>query len=422
MSINMIYVPNEVLSIVIGNVPYVVQVAHPNFAAVVAAAKSGIDEEIAKIPDLINIARAVAMYTDGKITVDADNGVILHNGEEVHNYICDRILSMMEEGFQIDPMVNFLENLMQNPSKRSVDELYGFLEFGKMPITPDGHFLAYKRVGNDYKSVYDGKTDNSIGAKPSMPRNKVNDNKDETCSEGLHFCSVGYLSSYSGEKIVVLKINPRDVVSIPTDYNNTKGRACLYEVVGELTVDQVTQAVGGDSVWNTSVVDEFDDTDFEDADRDFSDEDDYYWNNDRYDGDQGESSQEEYDEGIDMGKADYAIDPTTPEYVESNGTPFQDGYVDGWDTAETLSNMPRDGMGELERLRNVLATGRTCDTAIGSAITNSAISQTYETGYDTGYRAGRDKEVKDESFADSDFSEGYNDGYKDGRGHKPRAV
>jgi hypothetical protein len=399
MSINMIYVPNEVLSIVIGNVPYVVQAAHPNFAAVVAAAKSGDDEEIAKIPDLINIARAVATYTDGKITVDVDNGVILHNGEEVHNYICDRILSMMEEGFQIDPMVNFLENLMQNPSKRSVDELYGFLEFGKMPITPDGHFLAYKRVGRDYKSVYDGKTDNSIGSKPSMPRNKVNDNKDETCSEGLHFCSVGYLGSYSGEKIVVLKINPRDVVSIPTDYNNTKGRACLYEVVGELTVDQVTQAIGGDSVWNTSVVDEFDDTDFEDADRDFSDEDDENFNNDRYD---DESSQEEYDEGIDMGKADYAIDPTTPEYVESNSTPFQDGYVDGWDTAETLSN-------------------------IDPIITNSAISQTYETGYDIGYRAGRDKEVKDEiswtkSFADSDFSEGYNDGYKDGRGHKPRAV
>jgi hypothetical protein len=33
---------------------------------------------------------------------------------------------------------------------------------------------------------------------------------------------------------VIVKINPRDVVSIPTDYNNAKGRACRYEVIGEV--------------------------------------------------------------------------------------------------------------------------------------------------------------------------------------------
>ena len=37
--------------------------------------------------------------------------------------------------------------------------------------------------------------------------------------------------------MVILKINPRDVVSIPTDYNNTKGRTCRYEVVGEVGVN-----------------------------------------------------------------------------------------------------------------------------------------------------------------------------------------
>ena len=36
---------------------------------------------------------------------------------------------------------------------------------------------------------------------------------------------------------MILKINPADVVSIPADYNATKGRACRYEVLGELGVD-----------------------------------------------------------------------------------------------------------------------------------------------------------------------------------------
>ena len=33
---------------------------------------------------------------------------------------------------------------------------------------------------------------------------------------------------------MILKINPADVVAIPKDYNNTKGRTCRYEVIGEL--------------------------------------------------------------------------------------------------------------------------------------------------------------------------------------------
>jgi hypothetical protein len=36
---------------------------------------------------------------------------------------------------------------------------------------------------------------------------------------------------------MILKISPADVVSIPTDYNNSKGRTCKYEVIGELGVN-----------------------------------------------------------------------------------------------------------------------------------------------------------------------------------------
>jgi len=144
---------------------------------------------------------------------------------------------MLQDGFPVEPLVLFMENLMQNPSYRSVNELYGFLEKNNLPITPDGHFLAYKKVRENYHDVYTGKFDNSVGKIVEMERNQVNDDQNQTCSAGLHFCSENYLNHFGGERVMILKINPRDVVSIPTDYNNSKGRACRYEVIGEVGVN-----------------------------------------------------------------------------------------------------------------------------------------------------------------------------------------
>jgi hypothetical protein len=146
----------------------------------------------------------------------------------------------MEEGKNIKPMIKFLENLMSNPSVTAVTELYSFLEKGNLPLTEDGHFLAYKRIRGNWRDIHSDTVDHSIGAKPYMERDQVDWNRNNTCSTGFHFCSFKYLSSFassnpSTDRIVVVKINPRDVVSIPADYNDTKGRACTYEVFAEIT-------------------------------------------------------------------------------------------------------------------------------------------------------------------------------------------
>jgi hypothetical protein len=154
----------------------------------------------------------------------------------MNNGLATRMIGMLQDEFPIEPMVNFMENLMTNPSKRAVTELYGFLEKNNLPITPDGHFLAYKKVRNDYLDIHSGTMDNSVGKIVEMERNEVDDNKDQTCSTGLHFCSQEYLPHFGGyeSRVVIVKINPADVVSIPSDYNNAKGRACRYEVIGEV--------------------------------------------------------------------------------------------------------------------------------------------------------------------------------------------
>jgi len=155
----------------------------------------------------------------------------------MHGVLVDRMVDMLNADIDIGYLVAFMKNLDLNPDRRAVEELYGFLEASRLPITPDGHFLAYKRVRDDYMDIYTGKMDNSVGQVVEMKRHQVNSDKNQTCSSGLHFCAREYLRAYgtsAGNATMVVKINPRDVVSIPVDYNNAKGRACRYEVVDEL--------------------------------------------------------------------------------------------------------------------------------------------------------------------------------------------
>lgn len=230
------------LSLVIGNKPYTVDATHQNYADIMAALR---EKRWDEIPNLISVSKKIKEYVEATLEgtsdleVDIDGGDVLFRGEPVHGVLVNRILDMAADGFDVTPMAKFLANLYDNPSNRTVEELYQWMENNGITITEDGHLLAFKRVNNEFKSFYDGTTDNSIGTTPRLPRNKVDDRSNVTCSHGLHFCSQAYLPHYHGGagKVLLLKINPRDVVSIPTDYNHAKGRACAYLILDELKGD-----------------------------------------------------------------------------------------------------------------------------------------------------------------------------------------
>jgi len=233
--IPMIYTGNN-LSMVLQGTPYTIAKGSPGFDSILEMIRSGSDEVTLKefIDRDVKRLQEAAKALNSDVTIDVKGGLVTYNGKEIRNGLTKRMLVMLEEGFDLEPMKNFLKNLMNNPSMRAVSELYDFLEKGELPITPDGCFLAYKVVRSDFKDVHSGTMDNSVGRILTMPRNAVDDDKDRTCSHGLHFCSVEYLKHFyqPGYEVVILKINPCDVVSIPADYNNTKGRTCKYEVVG----------------------------------------------------------------------------------------------------------------------------------------------------------------------------------------------
>ena len=133
------------LTVVINGKSLTMEQSHPSFALAKEALAS---EEWEKLEELFDTGKAVEDYTSGKIEVKS--GVVYYNGESVHGHVVDRILSFMSNNLPHKPLVNFLEKLMANPSRRAVNELYAFLEHKNMPLTPDGNFLAYKGVREDY--------------------------------------------------------------------------------------------------------------------------------------------------------------------------------------------------------------------------------------------------------------------------------
>jgi transcriptional regulator with XRE-family HTH domain len=213
----------------------VVQASHPTFSRLVRALKR---KEWARVPKLISLAQMIADKSQGAVEVKKEG--IYYKGVLIDNSLTKRILQIMKEGKPISAMLKFMDNLYQNPESFAIHELYDWLAGCNLPITDDGCFMAYKRVRSDYKDCYTGTIDNSVGQIVFIPRTAVCKDRQQTCAYGLHFCSIAYLPNYPGDKIMQVKINPKDVVSIPVDYDYSKGRTWMYEVVKEIPESQLT--------------------------------------------------------------------------------------------------------------------------------------------------------------------------------------
>lgn len=210
---------------------FTISSSHPNYVDIRERLASGQTDGLLA---LIDVPVAIATFTQGRVQV-MDNDTILIDGNEVSSAITERIIKLLREGEDFKPLVRFLDKVQENPLQSARDELWLFMERNGLPLFEDGDFGAYKKVRADYLDCHSGTFDNSPGRIVSIPRDQVDPNRYNTCSYGLHFCSKGYLSHFGGERVVLVKINPKDVVAIPNDYNNAKGRTCRYEVIEDIT-------------------------------------------------------------------------------------------------------------------------------------------------------------------------------------------
>ena len=222
--------------------------------------------------DNANYNNVIEALADGRYDCLEDmfdtGKAIRYKGELVHNHVVDRILAFMQNGLPYKPLLNFLDKLMANPSRRAVNELYTFLEHKNMPLTADGNFQAYKSVSADFLDHHTGKFSNKVGSVLEMVRNTVCDDANVGCSYGFHAGSLEYAKSFGGvgSRLLIVEINPADVVSVPLDSSCQKLRTAKYKVVSEFVRPLDEPLVCGDCDCDEG---ECDESDYDESDDEF---------------------------------------------------------------------------------------------------------------------------------------------------------
>jgi hypothetical protein len=235
--------------IIPGREPFVAGNTHPNYRAIRDALDAEpvtvTDDELA---DLFDVSQAVARnFTRLSDRVSVANGRVYFDGDEVDGSCERQIVRFIEEGVgDWQPLVRFMENVAANPTEHSRTQLFDWLNAHEFTITPDGRIVGYKGVHSDNNGGFvsgfsghaivdgeevNGQVPNAVGSVIEMPRSEVTHDPSESCSVGLHVGTFDYARSYARGAMLKVYVNPRDVVSVPTDASGRKVRVSRYEVI-----------------------------------------------------------------------------------------------------------------------------------------------------------------------------------------------
>lgn len=230
-----------------GSAPMVAHSTHPNFEAILDGAREG-DESVSELFDVAATAAQKFERLSERITTA--NGRLYLDGEEINNTLAEQVLRFLDEGVNDWlPLVKFFENVQANPNEHSREQLFDWLSRRDFTITQDGMIVGYKSVQSSDdgflsissgKAIVDGEVikgriPNKIGSTIEMPRSEVQHDPSVGCHTGLHVGTYDYAKTFSGDTMLEVHVNPRDVVSVPTDSDWAKVRTCRYTVVNTIT-------------------------------------------------------------------------------------------------------------------------------------------------------------------------------------------
>lgn len=259
---------------------------HMNFnraADAVRAFESGtltqdqVAEELLRAADLLGQVqekfKRLEGILDGRITLHEKSRRLLVDGDPMDPSLEAHMMRLLRADGSPKNMRDwvafgrFVENLYANTSAFVRDQLFGWFTYENIhghgfTLTEDGCFLGYKGLkGTPEAPVsiargtavvngveYNGTIPNPPGALVEMARSQVQDDPSVGCSTGLHVGTYAYAKSWSRGVLTTVKVNPRDVVSVPTECDAQKIRTCRYTVVDHVDLPLNSLTVYSDDV------------------------------------------------------------------------------------------------------------------------------------------------------------------------------
>lgn len=228
-----------------GTVSCATRDTHSNFDDLVALAKNG-DESVYDEAEVgKSVQRRFNDVVEGRVAIR--NGRVYFDDDLMDNALTKAIIAFYDEGEDFTPLVRFFDNVMANPQPESREQFYRWVEHHDFPISDEGEIVAYKSVastgGDTYLSIssgrafvngteVNGRIPQKVGDIVTMPRSEVQHDPHVACHVGLHAGTWDYASTFSGDTVMFVRINPRDVVSVPHDCTSQKVRVCRYEIIG----------------------------------------------------------------------------------------------------------------------------------------------------------------------------------------------
>ncbi len=142
------------------------------------------------------------------------------------------------KGASTKGMENFMLRISTVIDKRqhSVQDLLNFLQHGDLPIADDGSIIAYKRLYSDsgrYVDPHTRKVSQTVGSYVCLDEGMVDLSRRNECSNGLHIGRRAYMGRFSGDVMMMCKIDPEDVMVVPHGDPN-KVRVKGYHIVAKL--------------------------------------------------------------------------------------------------------------------------------------------------------------------------------------------
>lgn len=221
--------------------------------------KVNLDDAVVDLFNLMSPEARVKQHINSSYylskNLSIQNGHIFFGDNRLEETLANHMMSLLdEENVPKDEKmwrsyVKFLDNLYQNADEDIRQQLFRWMEYENkagngFAITDDGCIVGYKGCEGSVLepvSVFsgnaivdgvevNGKIPNKVGSVIEMPRSAVQKDPAVGCSVGLHVGTRDYATQWA-PILLLVKVNPRDVVSVPYECESQKMRVCRYEVL-----------------------------------------------------------------------------------------------------------------------------------------------------------------------------------------------